>query len=432
MRDLAFHTCWRRSFPVSLTIFACALLGCDGGTRHPIPKSGESERSIYALGRLEPATGIISISAVPGERLKELDPDVEENQKVPVNGILGLLTSFDLGRVQLEALLKKQELASKTHLQQIEIAKAQKAQAEASLSQALAKLRELELRANKLQTLETASHLAAEEHAQLEQLRSSDPEMVTEHQLKKQRNAMESALDDFTIAHDSYDSAQEAAEKTVLAAQANLGVANLSLEQLSQNYDAQAIQQEIKVAQETLKRSVLLSPHVTTDSIEDILKLECVVDHQPDSPDTRGPYTVLKSYLRSGEFIAQTPVLQLGDLSQMVCVAEVYEADVKNLQIDQATTIRSPAFSGKFADGIDPESKQRTGGIAGRIEQIGGVIGSPGLMNRNPLAPADRSVVEVRIRIEDAEAIAEVSRRVGLQVTVEFASESGKTPVPVK
>jgi HlyD family secretion protein len=115
------------------------------------------------------------------------------------------------------------------------------------------------------------------------------------------------------------------------------------------------------------------------------------------------------------------PIMQLGDLSKMVCVAEVYEADVKNLHVGQAATIRSPAFAGKYADGLDPETGARTGGMAGTVERIGNIIGSPGLANRNPLAPVDRSVVEVRVNIDEPEAIAEAARRVGLQVTVEFA-----------
>jgi HlyD family secretion protein len=112
----------------------------------------------------------------------------------------------------------------------------------------------------------------------------------------------------------------------------------------------------------------------------------------------------------------------------MVCVAEVYEADVKNLKVGQAAVIRSPAFAGKFADGLDPETKERTGGITGKIKRIGGVIGSPGLANRNPLAPADRSVVEVRIALDEA-ATEEASHRVGLQVTVEF-EESATEEAP--
>jgi HlyD family secretion protein len=360
------------------------------------------------------------VSAIPGERLRELDPDVVENQRVPANGLLGLLASYDVGKAQLAALVKKKELAAKNRLHQIEVAKAQKKQAAASLAQAQAKLIELELQAGKLQALDTASRLAVEEYLRLEALRLEDPELVTEHQLKKRENEMETALADFKILNDSYASAKEAADKTVIAAEANIMVADLTLEQLAQAFEEQAVDQEIEVAKETLKRSVLLAPNVSADTLKNVLEIEAVAEHAPGSVEDRNPLTVLKLFLRPGEFVSQLPIMQLGDLREMVCVAEVYEADVKDLQIGQVAVIRSPAFSGEFADGINPETKERTGGMKGRIERIGGIIGSPGLANRNPLAPADRSVVEVRVAIEDDAATAEAARRVGLQVTVEF------------
>jgi HlyD family secretion protein len=282
----------------------------------------------------------------------------------------------------------------------------------------------------KLQVLDAASQLAISEYTQLEALRAEDPALVTEHQLKKRANEMDTALADFRIANESYESAKNAADKTVAAAQANIEVADLTLKQLEQKFEVQSVAQEIAVAQETLKRSVLLSPSVSPDTLENVLAVEAVQDHPSDSQDSRGPLTVLKVFLRPGEFVTQMPILQLGDLSKMVCIAEVYEADVKDLHLGQAAVIRSPAFAGKFADGIDPEKGTRTGGMAGKIERIGNVIGSPGLANRNPLAPADRSVVEVRVAIDDAEAIAEAARRVGLQVTVEFALPESQADTP--
>jgi HlyD family secretion protein len=386
--------------------------GVDGATQ-------ERPRSIYALGTLEPAGGIVAVSAIPGERLMELDPDVAENKRVPANGVLGLLASYNVGKAQLAALNKKKDLSEKNRVHQIEVAKAQKSQAEASLAQAKAKLKELELQGEKLVALQVASEIAVEEFLRLEALRATDPELVTEHQIRKRENEMQTALADFKIANDSYASAKEAADKTVAAAEANIKVADLTLTQLDQGFETEAVAQEIAVAKETLKRSILLSPHVSPETIENVLEIETKADHDANSTDAHGPLTVLKIFLRPGEFVSQMPIMQLGDLSEMVCVAEVYEADVKNLKIGQAALIRSPAFAGKFADGIDKETKERTGGIAGKIEQIGGVIGSPGLANRNPLAPADRSVVEVRIALDEA-AIAETSHRVGLQVTVEF------------
>lgn len=399
---------------------ACAN-GCNqAGTSSTTGAAQARPRSIYALGQLEPTSGIIAVSAVPGERLMELDPDVVENQRVPANGILGLLASYDVGKAQLAALMKKKELAAKNRVHQIEVAKAQKKQAEATLAQAQAKLTELELQTGKLQALETASRLADEEYLRLEALRLEDPELFTEHQLKKRENEMETALAEFNIVNDSYASAKEAADKTVSAAEANINVADLSLQQLAQGMEEQAINQEIAVAKQTLKRSVLMAPNVSSDTLQNVLEVELVADHAPDSVEDRNPLTVLKIFLRPGEFVSQMPIMQLGDLSQMVAIAEVYEADVKDLRIGQTAVIRSPAFSGEFADGINPETKERTGGMKGRVERIGGIIGSPGLANRNPLAPADRSVVEVRVAIVDPAAIAEAARRVGLQVTVEF------------
>lgn len=402
---------------------ALAIVGCETRGLQGVQGAIEARpREIYALGQLEPAGGIISISAIPGERLVALDPDVVEAEREPANGILGLLASYDLGKAQLAALLKKKELAEKNRLHQMAVAKAQRKQAEASLAQAEAKLTELELQSTKLQALETASLLAVEEYARLEALRAEDPELVTEHQLKKRENAMATALADFRIANESYGSAKDAADKTVVAAKSNIEVADLMLKQLDQKLDEQAVAQEITVAEETLKRSVLLSPSASSESLNDVMSVKFNADHGAASPDDRGTLTVLKVFLRPGEFVTQMPIMQLGNLSKMVAVAEVYEADVKDLHLGQAAVIRSPAFDGKFADGIDPESGVRTGGMAGRIERIGNIIGSPGLANRNPLAPADRSVVEVRVAIEDPTAIAEAAKRVGLQVTVEFAA----------
>ena len=417
-----------RTLATMIVLSFCVCMGCDRNA----PKNGlvggpTGPRRVYALGRLEPAQGIISISAIPGERLKELDPDVVENQLSPANGILGVLASYDLGKTQLQALEKKAELSDLKRGHEVQIAKAQKAQAEAALAQAEAKQKELELQSGKLSALEVASQLAAEEYAQLVELSQTDAELVTAHQLAKQANQMEMANQEFTIASQSYDSAKDAADKAVAAAKANITVADMTLQQLDEGYDKQAIQQEIIVAQETLKRSILLAPNVSPAALENVTGIKCVKDCDPDKPETYGPFTVLKTFVKPGEFITRTPIVQLGDLSQMVCIAEVYEADVKELEVGQTVTIRSPAFSNSFADGpVDPKTNQRPGGIQGRVERIGSLIASPGLANRNPLAPADRSVVEVRIELTDQAAIEHAAKRVGLQVTVEFGEKLTK------
>jgi HlyD family secretion protein len=191
-----------------------------------------------------------------------------------------------------------------------------------------------------------------------------------------------------------------AAEKAVEAAAASVKLAQRQLDMATNVDQSLAVEMEKKVAEETRDQSVLRVPATDTGSAS---------------------YTVLKVLMQPGEFVTQFPVLELGDLSRMVCIAEVYEADAKELVEDQTAIIRSPAFSGKFADGATGEA----GGIPGKVVRIGKLVGSPGLTTRNPLAPSDRSIVEVLVAIDpkNVEATAEAARRIGLQVTVDFGEK---------
>jgi len=417
--------------PVAMVIALAALPGC--GWLSPSEKGVSTEeqpRTVYALGQLEPATGVIDIRATPGDRLKKLI-NVVEDEIAPEDGVLGLLSSYDMGRAQLTALLKKRELVLQKHAQQIQLAEAQFAQAIASQAQTQAKLTELALQQGKLEALRVARGLAEGEYLRLEKLRSSDPELVTGYQLDKQKNRMALASADYKIARDTHASATTATELAVAAAEANVSVAEITKQQTAKNFEKLVVDQEIEVAREVLKRSILVAPHESPVAMRELL----LADTNDDFPTTqeeeqksheKPQYTVLKIHLRLGEVATQGPILQLGDLRKMVCIAEVHESDVQELSVGQTVTIRSPAFSGSFSDGpMDSNTKERSGGIKGHVVRIGRMIVPPGLSNRNPLAPADRSVVEVRIEInQDPEAaVVHASKHVGLQVTVEFEKQ---------
>jgi HlyD family secretion protein len=214
--------------------------------------------------------------------------------------------------------------------------------------------------------------------------------LVTDHQLRRRRNAADRAVNEYEAASAAYPHALEAARRSVEAAEANVKLAEKNLE-LAENVDQTLVADiERRVAEKSLDQSVLRAPLVEGGSTE---------------------FKVLRILMQPGEFVAQIPVLEIGDVSRMVAIAEVYEADAKELVVGQSATIRSPAFAGKFAEGI-----------RGKVTRIGTMVASPGLTNRNPLAPSDRSVIEVRVEIDpaNAAATAEAARRVGLQVTVEF------------
>lgn len=439
-------TCQQFQTSIALAIAICvALPGCEHLSPSQSPASeGDEPRTVYALGRIEPATGIIDIRATPGDRLQELS-GIVENELTPDDGILGTLSSYDMGKAQLNSLVKKRDLAVQKNLQQVPLAEAQLAQANASKAQAEAKQKELQLRQGKLEALKVASDLAAAEYRELEQLQASDPDLVTPHQLDKHKNQMDLASQDYLIARDGLISASAAADLAVVAAEANIKVATKSVEQANKNYEKLVIEQEIEIAQEVLKRSILLAPNASPIALKELLnkdveglQVENAPEVSEEAPKSHPEYTVLKVFLRPGEVVTQMPIMQLGDLRKMVCIAEVYEADVKELEEGQTVTIRSPAFWGAYADGeISSKTHKRSGGIRGHVVRIGRLIAPPGLSNRNPLAPADRSVVEVRIEIDEPKVnpasteqgtnsdhtespTEHAAKHVGLQVTVEF------------
>lgn len=391
-------------------LVAGAWLFAGGCNRSPSPAPAASAgltgpRRVVSLGRLEPAGGIISISALPGERLTNFASGVEEGAQVEAGQVLAHVGSYDLRQTQLDAIDAKLDISKKQRKYEIAAAEAQLEQAVAGRAQAEAKREEAAAQRYRLQNLAEAAAIAEEDYQRLAQLQADDPDLVTDHQLRRQRNLSDRATKEYEAASATFPPALLAAEKAVEAAEANVKLAEQHLEMAKNVDQSVAVQMEKKVAEETRDQSVLRAPRIEDGSTH---------------------YTVLKIMMQPGEVVTQLPVLELGDLTRMVCVAEVYEADAKELEVGQPATIRSPAFSGKYADGNVGDA----GGISGKVVRIGTLVGSPGLTNRNPLAPSDRSVVEVRVAIdpENVEATREAARRIGLQVTVEFGAKPADSP----
>ncbi len=385
----------------------------------PGGQSGASQtRQIVALGRLEPATGIISISAIPGQRLQSLKDGVVEGTTISLPAgsqnsqaddlsskktdpyLLGHLVSYDIRKAQLEALDTKKNLVKHKQASQVRLAEVQQSQTEAACLQAEAKKVEIEARRGRLANLQRAAELAHQEFLEMENLREKDSELVTQHQLNRHENQSERAQIEYDALNDSFQPALDAAHAACVAAQKNKEVAKENLEQLKSigTFEIEVLDKEIELAKKTLALSELRLPRMDGKANQ---------------------FTILKIFLRPGEFVTQTPIMKVGDLTKMVCIAEVYEADTKEIGEGQTVRIFSSAFTDKFARKTGDENDSDKGGIQGTVLRVSSIITSPGLSYRNPLAPGDRSVVEVLIKI-DPKANAEAAKQVGLQVTVEF------------
>jgi ABC exporter DevB family membrane fusion protein len=129
-----------------------------------------------------------------------------------------------------------------------------------------------------------------------------------------------------------------------------------------------------------------------------------------------GDGQVLRILARAGETSGQ-PILQLGDTTAMVVVAEVYETQVQTLRDwpNVSVSIRSPAL-------LDQQGQERI--LAGELarDQIGRMIARNTAFSPDPREDRDRRVVEVQVRISDQDAPL-AAQFVNLQVTVEFSKD---------
>lgn len=98
---------------------------------------------------------------------------------------------------------------------------------------------------------------------------------------------------------------------------------------------------------------------------------------------------VLKVHARPGQRILEKGVVEMGDTRTMYAIAEVYEADIARVRIGQSASLRVPSLQQE---------------LHGTVERLGFMVGRKGTLNNDPIADTDARVVEVRIRIADAEA----------------------------
>lgn len=395
----------RRPSRLCIALALVALAGCGRPLVSPVAATAgaatTAPRQVVALGRIEPTGGVIAISALPGERLTNFAKGVEAGAIVSAGAELARTATFDLRQTQLQAAELKLAMSQEQRSQDLSASKVQLEQSLATLAQAEAKLREMVAQEGKLQNLSEAAAIAQEDYEKLAALRANDEELITDHQLRRRRNASDRAIKEYESAAAAYPHALEAARKGVAAAKAGVTLAEQNIQVREKLDPTLAADLERQAAATTLDQAVLRAPAIEGEAKE---------------------FTVLRTMLNPGELVAQLPVLEIADLTRMSCVAEVYEADAKEIEVGLPVRLRSPAFTGAYADGA--------GGLPGRVTRIGSVVASPGLTNRNPLAPSDRSVVEVDVEIDpkDQAATAEAARRVGLQVTVEFLDAGQAQP----
>lgn len=359
----------------------------DGGVSTSPVENGELDnRNVSALGRLEPAGGVLMVSATPGDRLKSLS--VVEGQTIQEQGKqIGELESYDLHEFEVKSFDARLKEAAARESAETNTADSQIITAELALEQAKSKTLELESQKKQVAVLEKSLAL---EQEKLDAIAGVSSNLISDQEKKQQALLVDKLTAELEAAQTTVTQLEHTGQLGVRAAEANLEAARSAKEQIGAVIPTESLKVGKAGAEAQRDRAKLTTPIANG--------------------------TVLAIYTQPGEQIANQPVLQIADLSKMVCIAEVYETDIKRVKGGQTAIIRSEVFP--------PEVNEK--GIRGRVVQVGNMIASAKLQPLDPFARADRHVVEVRIELSPStELEKEAAKLVNLQVDVTIETGAG-------
>lgn len=285
-------------------------------------------RRIHALGRLEPRGTVLSISAPSGNegaRVEKLL--VEEGHDVSVGQLMAVL---DVAERRQAAVL---EAEAKWNV------------AKAGLDQIRAgqKKGDIAAQAAVVQRMDAELKVAKKELDRARQLTSKQamaPESLDQKQLAFDRSEIECVR------------------------------ARAQLESLREIRDVDVRLQEMEVAASA-------AAHARAVAELDAAKVY-----------SRAAGRVLKINTYPGERISDEGILQIGDVTQMQAVAEIFEGDHQALRVGQKAFVRLTATGDQ---------------LVGRVAQLGLIVARKDILSNDPVSDTDARVLEVRVTLDPAE-----------------------------
>lgn len=367
----------------------------DAPSASPVSAPTGSPR-IAALGRLEPAAGIVYVYGPVGDRIARLYP-LAPGQSLQQGQPIAELASAEerqkqvaLAELELQELQDRFDAAKQAGEAKIRAAEAEWQQAMAARDQDLA------AQDARLEYLTQQLQMAEKSLERLEQLRASRVTVPAE-EYDKARLAVAQAKAE-------RQAAEALRRKTLLSYQ--------HADKVGQARKA-AAEQELR---EALARFPLQSAKARWDHARDQWERHRMV---------RAPISgqILHVQANPGQTITQEPLLTMADVSRMIVRTEVYEGDVERLR--QAlhhgsvlATIQAPALPRSLRGSVSDEN------VISRMISLNRVFSLDPRMDR------DRRVVEVLVPLDPGDTNL-AARFVNLQVTVLFelpASSAAELP----
>lgn len=315
---------------------------------------------VTALGRLEPEAEVIRLNAplsLEGDRVGQLL--VKEGDTVKAGQVVAIMDSRD----RLKDALNQASL-------QVRVAQARLSQVKAGAQTGEIEAQQATIRRLQAEiTGEIATQNATIARWQSE-VRNADAEYKRFERLYQSGAISASSLDSKRLSAETASAQLKEAiasrNRTQETLIAELGEAKATLSRI-----AEVRPTDIKAAQTEVDNAIAATRIAQTNLHQAYIKAPMAGQ-------------ILKIHTRIGEKIGDSGIADLGQTSQMVAVAEVYQTDIGKVRLGQQALITSQAFVGQ---------------LRGTVSQIGLQVKRQNVFSNQPGENMDRRVIEVKVRL---------------------------------
>lgn len=326
-------------------------------------------RKVTALGRLEPEAEVIRLAApvaLDGDRVAQLL--VKEGDLVKAGQVVAILDSRD----RLQDALEQAK-------QQVRVVQARLSQVKAG-----AKTGEIQ------EGIATIARIQAEMTGQIATQNAAIARWQSEvRNARAEYNRFQQLYRTGAISASSLDSKRLSAETT--QAQLREAIAG-------ENRTQETLKKQLGEARANLSHIAEVRPtdvKAATTEVDNAIAGWKQAQTNLQQAYVRSPMAgqILNIHTRLGEKIGDSGIVELGQTSQMVAVAEVYQTDISKVRLGQPAVITSQGFPGE---------------LRGKVSQIGLQVNRQNVFSNQPGENLDRRVIEVKIRLnpEDSKRVA--------------------------
>ena len=339
--------------------------------------------NVAALGRIEPKGEVIDIASAEAGVLARML--VEEGTQVQTGQVLAELDMYEVRKAERDYAASQLADAQRRLAAEQALGTARITEANTQVNQIdQPQLQAIEAQAAEILSLEARLSLANIDLARFKDLLSQGA--ITQQEFDRQQTEVDELMGDIDNAVATKTQLELARDTALENAAAQVSMAEADLQLAAVETGVESAQQNLALADARLNHTVIKAP--ATGQILDI-------------------------YVRPGEAVSSNRLLSLGNTDEMYVVAEVYETDVGLVKLGQKATItsRNGAFVGE---------------LSGTVETIGLQIFKNDVLDDDPAANADARIVEVRIAVDQDEAVAMLTN-LQVDVLIDIKSESSES-----